>query len=242
MKHTCKVSFNNKKGYIAVTLYYRSPSQNQLEFDTFISNFEKMLGDIDSDFSIILGNFNTTSYGFSQSISELTHILRNSSSCIDLIFTDQPSLIIDSGSHPSLHPNGHHKIIHCKINLKITYPPPSRRLLWNFKRANISSIKRVIKMVDWRFMFLNKNVHEQVSIFSNTLLTYWSILKSFYNDTKVPLIPPLLVNKKIASDFTKKANLFNDFFATQSTPLTNSSVFTSTISFKTNSRLNSNYR
>ena len=94
-------------------------------------------------------------------------------------------------------------------------------------------------MVDWRFIFLNKNVHEQVSIFSNTLLTYWSILKSFYNDTKVPLIPPLLVNKKIASDFTKKANLFNDFFATQSTPLTNSSVLPSTISFKTNSRLNS---
>ena len=24
-------------------------------------------------------------------------------------------------------------------------------------------------MVDWRFMFLNKNVHEQVSIFNNTL-------------------------------------------------------------------------
>ena len=42
--------------------------------------------------------------------------------------------------------------------------------------------------------------------------TYWSILKSFYNDSKVPLIPPLLVNNKIVSDFTKKANIFNDFF------------------------------
>ena len=68
--------------------------------------------------------------------------------------------------------------------------------------------------------------------------TYWSILKSFYNDTKVALIPPLLVNNKTVSDFTKKANLFNDFFATQCTPLTNSSVLPSTISFKTHSRLN----
>ena len=42
--------------------------------------------------------------------------------------------------------------------------------------------------------------------------TYWSILKSFYNDSKIPLIPPLLVNNKIVSDFTEKANLFNDFF------------------------------
>ena len=69
--------------------------------------------------------------------------------------------------------------------------------------------------------------------------TYWSILKSFCNDTKVPLIPPLLVNNKIVSDFTKKENIFNDSLATQYTPLTNNSVLPSTISFKTHSILNS---
>ena len=84
------------------------------------------------DFSIILGDFNarsnswwigdietsegsginalTTSYGFQQLISEPTHILNNSSSCIDLIFTDQPNLVNNSGTHPSLYPNCHHKI------------------------------------------------------------------------------------------------------------------------------------
>ena len=160
-----------------------------------------MLGDIHSfnpDFSIILGDFNamlnkwwvgdiqaseglqidylTTSYGFRQIISEPTHILRNSSSCIGLIFTDQPSLIIDSGTHPSLHPNCHHKIIYCKIDLRIVYlpHPPYKRLLWDFKRANIPSIRKAIKMVDWRFMFLNKNVHKQVSIFNNTLMNIFT--------------------------------------------------------------------
>ena len=49
----------------------------------------------------------------------------------------------------------------------------------------------------------------------------------------------LLVNNKIASDFTKKANLFNNLFASQCTPLTNSSVLSSAMSFKTHSRLNS---
>ena len=29
-------------------------------------------------------------------------------------------------------------------------------------------------MVDWRFTFLNKNVHEQVSIFNNTLKNIFS--------------------------------------------------------------------
>ena len=51
-----------KKGYI--TVLYRSPSQNSLEFDNFILDFEKMLSDINScnpDFSIILGDFNVRS-------------------------------------------------------------------------------------------------------------------------------------------------------------------------------------
>ena len=88
-----------------------------------------------------------TSYGFQQLMSELTHILKNSSSCIDLIFTDQPNLITDSGTHPFLLSNCHHNITFCKINLKITYPSPNERLVWDFKRANISSIREAIKMV-----------------------------------------------------------------------------------------------
>ena len=41
------------------------------------------------------------------------------------------------------------------------------------------------------------------------------------------------------SDFTEKANLFNNFFATQCTPLSNNSILPSAISFKTQSRLSS---
>ena len=66
--------------------------------------------------------------------------------------------------------------------------------------------------------------------------TYWSILKSFYNDSKIPLLHPLLVNNKIVSDFTEMANIFDDFFATQCTHLSNNSVLPSAIYFKTQSR------
>ena len=53
---------------------------------------------------------------------------------------------------------------------------------------------------------------------------YWSILNSFYKGSKVPLIPLLLVNDKIVSDFTEKANLFNVFFSSHCTPISRNSV------------------
>ena len=56
-----------------------------------------------------------------------THILSNSSSCFDLIFTNQPNLVIDNGTYPSFHPNCHHQIINCKINLHVEYLPPYKR-------------------------------------------------------------------------------------------------------------------
>ena len=42
---------------------------------------------------------------------------------------------------------------------------------------------------------------------------YWSILKTLYNGKKIPVIPPVLVNNKLISNFKEKANYFNDFFS-----------------------------
>ena len=43
--------------------------------------------------------------------------------------------------------------------------------------------------------------------------TYWSILKIFYNEKNIPLIPPLLVDTNFVTDIQTKANIFNTFFA-----------------------------
>ena len=37
--------------------------------------------------------------------------------------------------------------------------------------------------------------------------TYWSILKTSANGTKIPVIPPLLEKNKLITDFKLKANL-----------------------------------
>ena len=129
------MTYNNKK--VIVSVIYRSPSQNNSEFDLFLSNFEKLLSDINERkpfLSVITSDFNarssswwskdidttkesnlfslTSSNGFLQLTNEPTHIQTSSSSCIDLIFTNQPNLSVNSGVHASLHPNCHHQIIH----------------------------------------------------------------------------------------------------------------------------------
>ena len=107
----CEITLQNQKGYVVVT--YRSPSQSSTEFDEFLCNFDQLLNHIKQfrpSFTIILGNFNarskswwpkdvashedtrieslTTMHGLQQLILYPTHLLPNSSSCVDLVFTD----------------------------------------------------------------------------------------------------------------------------------------------------------
>ena len=67
--------------------------------------------------------------------------------------------------------------------------------------------------------------------------TYWSILKSFYNDRKVLLIPPLLIDDKFVTDIQTKTNIFNKCFADQCQPLYNASDLPTNQIFLTQSRL-----
>ena len=56
--------------------------------------------------------------------------------------------------------------------------------------------------------------------------TYWSVLMTFYNNKKIPQIPPLLEDDKFVTDIKTKADIFNKFFAEQFTPLSNQMYLT----------------
>ena len=340
---------NNKK--IIVSVIYRSPSENNREFNSFLSSFEQLLSEISkrkATVSIITGDFNarssswwsndtntlegtnlyslTSSNNFSQLINEPTHIQRNSSSCIDLIFTDRLNLAVNSGVHASLHPNCHHQVVHASFNLNNSYPPPYQRLIWDYKKADSVKVRKALDLINWERLFDNTNINEQVSILNETILnvfsnyvpnkyitiddkdpvlmnetiklkikakdnmynkylqngrfesdfvlletlitelnelivtrkalyyenlgkklnnplvqakTYWSILKTFYNGKKIPLIPPLLVNDNFVTDMKTKADIFNNFFAEQCTLLNTDSKLPINQIFLTQSRLSS---
>ena len=67
--------------------------------------------------------------------------------------------------------------------------------------------------------------------------TYWSIFKSFLIGKKIPCIPPLFENNEYITDFKKKAELFNSFFANQCFLINNNSQLSPTLSYKINERL-----
>ena len=100
---------------------YRSPSQSQDDCETFADNFAmtlELLAQKNPFLLTAIGDFNakssnwynkdktsfegntienlTSQFGLHQIINEPTHILPNSSSCIDLIFTSQPNMVIKS--------------------------------------------------------------------------------------------------------------------------------------------------
>ena len=88
------------------------------------------------------------SYGFNQLIQEPTDILNLPSSCINLIFTSQPNLVMESGIHSSLHSIFHHQIVFAKFNLPTFYPLPYERTVWYYEKPNTELIRRDIDQLD----------------------------------------------------------------------------------------------
>ena len=136
-------------------------------------------------------------------INEPTHILENSSSCIDLIFTSQPNLITESGVHPSLHPNCHHQVIYAKFSLKVYYPPQYEREVWHYKEADTDLIRRSIETFTWDRVFKNSNVNDMVDICTKTV---YNILSNFIPHQTVTINDkdPPWFNTNIKSLFQEK--------------------------------------
>ena len=150
----------------------------------------------------------TCSHELHQLINEPTHLLDSSSSCIDLTFTSQINLVMESGVQPSLHPNFHHQLVFAKFNLSIYYPPPYARTVWYYNRANADLIRRAIDLFDWDKTLRTDDVDKQVfsDIFMNIMQNFVS------NDTVIcdDRDPPWM-NKEIKQLTEQKKQFYKRF-------------------------------
>ena len=106
-----------------------------------------------------------------QIINEPTHFPReNIETCIDLILTNQPNLFVHSGVIQSPDLNCKHQIIHGTLNFSIPCPPPYKRKLWSYSKANTNKIKENLNAINWNEYLDNKSVDEMVTSFNKTFL------------------------------------------------------------------------
>ena len=62
---------------------------------------------------------------------------------------------------------------------------------------------------------------------------YWSVLKRFSNNKKIPCTPSLFHENKLMTDFRKKADIFNSFFSKQCSVINSDSSLLCKIKFST---------
>ena len=188
----CEITIARKK--ILFGTLYRTPSQNSQQFETFIDRLQEAIDKMKAEnpHSIILtGDFNCRSNiwwtgdieqpegtaleelietnGLYQLIEEPTNIRNERSSCIDLIVTDQPNFFVASGVHPSLDEHCQHQIIYGKLNVSLLSPPPYRRAIYDYSKADVHVIRESISSADWASLFYGLSPTEMVDKFTNVL-------------------------------------------------------------------------
>ena len=85
-----------------------------------------------------------------------------------------------------------------------------------------------------------KYCHNTVNKLMNTqenYKSYWSLLKIFLNNMKIPIIPPLFYKNRFITDFKEKVQHFNIFFSEQCFLIPNISSLLADVNCITDKRL-----
>ena len=61
-------------------------------------------------------------------------------------------------------------LLHSKLNLKIEYPSLYKQLVRDYKNADTQSINKAIEIFNWEKVFQNKNIHDHLKLFNETIV------------------------------------------------------------------------
>ena len=136
----------SKRFFLSVLHHF--PSQSNEQFSLLRQRWEETIiniNDCPPTIAIYIGNFNARNsewwngdstnlqgtelaelaaqYSLNQIIDCPTHILCNSASCIDLIFTTKTNFVADSGVLPSLFSRCHHQLIFANVSFTNFFTP-----------------------------------------------------------------------------------------------------------------------
>ena len=193
-----EISLKRKKMFFILS--YRHPNQSADELENYIIKLGNIMDKAKSEkpaCTVLTGDFNARSPLFwegdietwegrafsdfiisnclEELMNEPTHIRDDGTqTCIDLLCTDQPYMFTETGVLPSLDVHSKHQIIFGKLNFQVPCPPPYKRKIWSYARANINQIRNEMSMKDWDIILRHKSVNQMAQLFSETFLDIMS--------------------------------------------------------------------
>ena len=185
-----EITTNNKT--LLTGVCYRPPGQNRTDVTLFLNELERSLENVKSlQSDAILGDFNdkciswnddlaTSELGkklydlaqintFTQLIKEPTRYVGDTTTLLDLIFTDSPHLCYHSGVS-SLLANLDHCTIHCSLNISTYKNKAFKRTVWDYKATNINEINESLNSAPWDTAYALYDDIDEILSYNNSLI------------------------------------------------------------------------
>ena len=173
---------------------YRAPSKLKRDIDHFLTNFENIISlllRLNPTCFVILGDFNDRCltwhdshlqsdlqkqfynllrrYHLFQIIEDPTHISSQNRSLLDLIITDAPAYIDNSGVGTPIG-DPFHCYVYCQLSVKYSKDKPYTREVWNYNRADFKGLNDALMNAPWNVMEMYDDVNDSSDYFTELLL------------------------------------------------------------------------
>ena len=183
---------SNKR--IIVLCCYRPPGKRKQDIDHFLVNFENVISlllHLNPSCFVIMGDFNdrclvwedshaqsdlkrkfydlVRRFHLFQIINEPTHLSETTQSLLDLIITDAPAYIDNSGVGVPIG-DPYHCFVFCQLTIKYCKDKCYNREVWNYKRADFNGLNIALDNAPWNVLEIFDDVNEATDYFTKLLL------------------------------------------------------------------------
>ena len=181
------------RGKVLIGNYYRPPGQSAEVRDAFLESLTTSVAtamESNPFILIVTGDFNdrcaawdsahseselglslvnlVSQHNLFQLIDEPTRTSEYSNTLLDLIITDSPGLVLDSGTLAPIS-NSDHSVVYCSFSLSLHKDISFKRPVWDYKKANFPELNAALSSAPWD---TGHEVYDTV----DDVVSYWSDL------------------------------------------------------------------
>ena len=182
-------------GKLLIGVYYRPPGQSAADKDIFLDDLSHSISaaiELNPKILLITGDFNDrcqqwdsahtdselgqrlfdllTKNSLHQLISEPTRVSEYSETLLDLMITDSPGYVLNSGVLSPISTSDH-SVVFCSFLMTHFKDRPFKRSVWDYKRANFDDLNNTLNNAPWDTgLAVFDSINDSVSYWSDLFL------------------------------------------------------------------------